>query len=47
MLVFQRLIRDLQYRGAKMATKSEMFAKYGHQVYFCEKYKKICTINVL
>ena len=31
-------INDLQYCGAKMAMKSEMFVKYWHKVYFCEKY---------
>ena len=23
---------DLQYRGAKMATKSDMFVRYGHNI---------------
>ena len=27
-------INDLQYRGAKMTTNSDMFVKYGPQVYF-------------
>ena len=27
-------INDLQYLGAKMATKSEMRVKYGHTVFF-------------
>ena len=44
-------INDLQNRRAKIATKSEMFVKNGHKVYFWKKYKykhrvpKICTIN--
>ena len=48
------VINDLQYRGAKMATMSEMVVKHKHQVYFWENYnykhglsKKNCTINEL
>ena len=32
------VINGLQYRVAKMQTKSEMYAKYGHAIYFGEKY---------
>ena len=32
------VINGLQYRVAKMQTKSEMYAKYGHAIYFWEKY---------
>ena len=32
-------INDLQYRRARMATKSEMFLKCGLKVKFGEKYK--------
>ena len=50
--VYADVINGLQYRVAKMQTKSEMDAKYGHAIYFCEKYDyknrlsiKNCTIN--
>ena len=36
--VFADVINGLQYCVAKMQTKSEMYAKYGHAIYFWEKY---------
>ena len=45
-------LKTWQYRVAKMPTKSEMYTKYGHAIYFCEKnrvqtkvVKKNYTIN--
>ena len=32
--VYADVINGLQYRVAKMQTKSEMYAKYGHAIYF-------------
>ena len=50
--VYADVINGLQYRVAKIQTKAEMYAKYGHKIYFLEKYdykKKVinknCTIN--
>ena len=52
--VYAVVINGLQYRIAKMQTKSEMYAKYGHEIYFGEKYDykdrlsiKNCTVNEL
>ena len=36
--VYADVINGLQYRVAKMQTKSEMYAKYGHEIYIPEKY---------
>ena len=36
--VYADVINGLQYRVAKMQTKSETYAKYGHKIYFGEKY---------
>ena len=36
--VYADIINGLQHRVAKMQTKSEMYAKYGHAIYFWEKY---------
>ena len=36
--VYADVINGLHYRVAKMQTKSEMYAKYGHAIYFREKY---------
>ena len=36
--VYADIINGLQYRVAKMQTKSEMYAKYGHAIYFRDKY---------
>ena len=36
--VYAVVINGLQYRKAEMQTKSEMYAKYGHEIYFWEKY---------
>ena len=36
--VYAVVINGLQYRIAKMQAKSEMYAKYGHEIYFWEKY---------
>ena len=36
--VYADVINGLQYRVAKMQTNSEMYAKYGHAIYFWEKY---------
>jgi hypothetical protein len=32
--VYADVINGLQYGIAKMQTKSEMYAKYGHEIYF-------------
>ena len=37
--VYADVINGLQYRVAKMQTKSEMHVKYGHAIDFLEKYK--------
>ena len=36
--VYAVAINGLQYRIAKMQTKSKMYAKYEHEIYFLEKY---------
>ena len=36
--VYADVINGLQYCVAIMQTKSEMYAKYGHEIYFGEKY---------
>ena len=32
--VYADVINGMQYRVARMQTKSEMYAKYGHEIYF-------------
>ena len=36
--VYADVINGLQYRVAKMQTKSEMHVEYGHAIHFWEKY---------
>ena len=49
--VYADVINGLQHRVDKMQTNSEMYAKYGHAIYFWEKYdyknrlSNNCTIN--
>ena len=36
--VYADVKNGLQHRVAEIQTKSEMYAKYGHEIYFSEKY---------
>ena len=36
--VYADIISGLQYGVGKMQMKSEMYAKYGHEIFFWEKY---------